>query len=140
MPTPDEANPYRSPNETSVLIEPAYAPPSGPRRRIRWRVIPVTLLYFFGAWAMIQGVLIYVLSLWLAVFGDDRVRRIQIPVHLLVPFALGAIVLIGGGLVFWAARNLWKGRWRRGIIALFAASLCGLLIVGLLFAAERLMH
>jgi hypothetical protein len=51
----NDVNPYQSPLADSK--PPMLDATSPPRRRLRWRVIPVTLLYLYGGCAILVGVL-----------------------------------------------------------------------------------
>jgi hypothetical protein len=132
---PNETNPYRSPVTATRPVEVAVPSPSV-RRRFRWRVIPVTLLYLYGGGVIAGGLGIVFATLCLAVFGGDRFQsRIglggaAVCVCLICP---GAIAL--GCLFLFAGRSLWQGRWRRGI----AATILAFAIYGGVVAVTQLL-
>jgi hypothetical protein len=107
-------NPYQSPR-ADTYDPPPPAVASQSRRLFRWRVIPVTLLYLYGGSALLVGMG----GLGELAFFIAFPRR-SMPFHSL--FALSSICLAAtavGGVLLYAARVLWQGRWRRaGILFL----------------------
>jgi hypothetical protein len=99
----------------SLLASNAAKKSSG--RRFRWRVIPVTLLYIYGGCEVFDG-LIYLGAVYgfsvSTIWRDPTGRDIASIMLYIVLAAHGAIAV--GWLTLFAGRELWRGRWRRGVI------------------------
>jgi hypothetical protein len=110
----EEANPYRSPlaSGESNIETASIAPPA--RRRFRWRVIPTAVLYLFGGWLLIYGLIGFGALPWLALSKESSFGTYGVIAILLV--ACPCLIAAGGVFLF-AGRSIWLGRWRRGIVA-----------------------
>jgi hypothetical protein len=118
----DDTNPYRSPEAVTQPTEPAATPPAA-RRLLRWRVIPVTLLYLLGGALFTEGLVAFAALLWFAAFDDGKnLVRSDRWLMVLCAFVLLSVVTAQGCLFLFAGRSLWQGRWRRGIAAVLLGS------------------
>lgn len=108
-------------------------------RRVRWRVIPVTLLYLYGGGLVMDGLIylgvIYGLSIT-AIWRDLNEPDAKIAgLYILL---VGHAAIAVGCLFLFAGRSLWCAHWWRGIIGtLLAAALCGAVGVVVQFVGAR---
>ncbi len=110
---PAELNPYASPA--------AEVPEAGgARKRFRWRVIPVMLLFVFGGLSLVGRT---------TVLGANVLWRIRNPdamdvgVGSTVPMLVGDLfAVIAAGLCLLTALRLWQGRWWSAGVAFLAAA------------------
>lgn len=134
MPTDDaNINPYQSPGE------PVGQDPSQPeqaaagKRRFRWRLIPVMLLYLSSGYDIFAAFACIYRFVWLFDSGTTSLRAgVSI---LWMPLAAGCLGM-AAFTWFFAAIVLWAGRWRRGISAFLlglTANLAGWLLIYWLF-------
>jgi hypothetical protein len=135
----NETDPSRSPVKISAPFDLDSAQASAAGRRFRWRVIPVTLLYIYGACLLASG-LMCVVAVFVGIFVSGRGTPIDSG-HPGERFPLivspGAAAL--GCLFLYMGRNLWRKQWRRvAIAALPAAAMIGLaILIGCLIGVFR---
>ena len=99
---PNEGNPYRSPTAPCDAIERPLIVASG---LIRWRVIPVCVLYLCGAFLVVGGITVLGIGLWRLDRGRVSIREIG-----------SSIMVLPGCLFVYAGRSLWRGSILRGIL------------------------
>jgi hypothetical protein len=116
-PDPNDANPYRSPLEPSGPDASAPTIVFATSGAFRWRLIPATLLGFWGA-MIIVGVLISSGKQISACLNNDD--------NSLWPweqfFPLNAMIGAQGIAVILGAGSIWKRRWLRAVITLAIAA------------------
>jgi len=129
-PITDDQNPYVSPHASEGTATAAY---SVSKRRIRWRVIPVTFLYLYGGNLTVGGLAGYALCTWIYFQHETHFPGLNYANAKWL--ALASLVLVAlGCFAFYAGYSLWKGFWRRAIVA------CSLVVLSYaslaLFAAK----
>jgi hypothetical protein len=125
-----DENPYASPKCQRVGAA------ASTRRRLRWRVIPTTLLYLGGGGGLILSLEMVGLALWMMLF--DRERDLFVPRFVGHPLASATLLVIPvlaasyGCLLIVAARRCWRGVrgdwWLAGpltILGLAIYTVCG---------------
>lgn len=120
---PDEQNPYSAP--ASAIKEIESIDETSPRG-VRWRIIPTTLFSIFGAGGLASGVYVVATMVWFVFEGNQEWQLM---------LAAGAVVLCPGIGCLLAARFFWMQRSWRGLIAVLAGFLAGIvfpLIVALM--------
>jgi hypothetical protein len=124
-----DVNPYESPQ--ARLIEDAVPDPRQPPRPrwFRWRVIPVTLLYLYAAAWLFQAVMGIAALGWFLFISQPEQRPGPATMAYLLTTPIGGVLAF---LSVIAGRNLWKGRWRRGI--------CFVIAVATVFAAAAVLQ
>jgi hypothetical protein len=98
----------------------------------RWRVIPATLLYLYGATLLMCGVMGVGTVLVTAVFSARGTPLDSGPAGERFMFIVSPGMVVLGWLFLYMGRRLWQGRWRRVAIAVLpAAAMIGLgILVG----------
>jgi hypothetical protein len=102
----NESNPYRSPAPCDVVEQPLVVA-SG---TFHWRVIPVCLLYFVGAFLVVGGLWVLGSELWQASYGRGPSKDIGM-----------AIAVVPGCFYLYAGRSLWRGPVLRGVLVTLLA-------------------
>ena len=102
---PSGFNPYASPT-----VEASPAPSAAEvKKRLRWRLIPVMLLYVFGGLMLAGMVLRCGFDVWVRVTRPDALELGLGPTG---PMLVGDFLgLIAAGLYLLTARRLWQRRW-----------------------------
>ena len=103
----NDANPYCSPLASCDPLELTNA--SAPRV-IRWRVIPVTVLYLFGAFLVFGGLTVFGVSFW-------RIAQGSTP----LPQWGESICVVPGAFFLYAGWSIWNGPRRRAALAILLA-------------------
>ncbi len=102
-----ESNPYASP--TTAPVE--------PRRRTRWRVIPVTLLSFYGLIGVVVTPIMFLVAC---------TRPIEYGGGVLAVLVLGMSLFFGSSVLWLITAALcWKGRWLWMVLTFFVALATG---------------
>ena len=95
-----ELNPYASPSAEAPEVAEV-------KKRFRWRVIPVTILYVFGAPSLVASVAMLGMSVWWRFSRSDAVGSAPNG-----PMLVGMLCgVIASGLFLLTAFRLQRGRW-----------------------------
>lgn len=112
-PITDDQNPYLPPHELTAFEEISSLEP---KRRIRWRVIPVTFLYLYGGNLVLGGLVGYALCSW--IYFQHETHFPGLSYANVKWLAIASLFLIAlGSFALYAGYSLWKGRWWRAITA-----------------------
>ena len=116
----NEDNPYRSPAASGTRTAPT-------RGGVWPLIVPVGLLYFYGALVVLYGASFLYMLLGGCSLSDGRTQASDAQV---VGVMFGLVVLaIHGCFAIANGRYLWKRRWRRSAVA-FAVAMVLAIIVG----------
>ncbi len=97
-----DSNPYAAPLEPCNLVEPT---PIAPSRSIRWRVIPVTILYLFPFVLILGSLYFFGLGLFRVALGKNP------------PVEFGSCIFVVPGFLFLCAgRKVWNGFGKRSFL------------------------
>ena len=103
MPKENDTNPYASP--TTELVEPG--------RRTRWRIIPVTLLSFYGLMGLVSVPIMFLVAC---------MRPVEYGGGISAALVLGMLLFFGSSALWLITAVLcWKGKWRWMILTFLVA-------------------
>jgi hypothetical protein len=106
----DDLNPYRAPLASMKPNEMESAETQTVRRRFRWRIIGVTVLYLYGGSLVLVAMLSTIhMAVWFAILlhRGELARFTWV-----VAVSTGAVVtLVLGIACIFAGRSLWKTHW-----------------------------